>query len=680
MVNYGGNLDLFVLTKTGEISEYVLNENFTKRYFFQKGINTPVPISQTFSAHKDNSTFRIFCLGASTTQGFPYPSNGAYPAILKNILTTIHPDQKIEVLNCGITAIASHSVLDMEREILQKYQPDLIIVYSGQNEFYGVFGQASRFLLFKNRNLLQLFLKMQRSRLFLFMRNVLNDLFGKKIERDRSRQSKTLMGLMAKDIGIDFQSNLFQQTEAQYQENIQDMCRLTKTHNTKLMICNLVDNRMDFPPFASQHSNTFTGKDTTRWHTNIELANNFKAVGQYQEAANHYINALKIDSLYAQTHYQLGKSYYALQNYQSADDHFQMAKDYDVIRFRAPSSFNSILQKVALDNEVPFIDVEKAFIHKSPAGIVGHQFIHEHVHPNLKGYLLIAQTIAESMDQNSLITKNWNWTQTKSDSAYLALCHLTQLDHEVVSYTLFRLTSQWPFPQKDETINYKPIGNAKTVRLAKLLVDEGKKSLVELHLDYGNEFHQKNEFQQALDEYKAAFAIQPIVETYNRLGRLYLRHTEIAYRDQKDYESAFTSYQNGVFYFKEGLKRWPDDIGLNFNLGLLYFMRDDETDAAITQFLKVLELDPKHKIAYKQLIGLYIRRFENEKAKSYLQRAIALFPDETHFYTDMGVIYFMDNNLKESEKWLTKAINMNHDPKAKYFLNQVRAELKQSAE
>ena len=47
--NYGGNPDLFVIQKTGEVSEYVLNKDFTKRYFFQNGIKTPAPLSQRFS-------------------------------------------------------------------------------------------------------------------------------------------------------------------------------------------------------------------------------------------------------------------------------------------------------------------------------------------------------------------------------------------------------------------------------------------------------------------------------------------------------------------------------------------------------------------------------------------------------------------------------------------------------
>lgn len=674
LFDYGGNLDLFVL-RTAPYSEFVLNENFTKRYFFQKGIKTPIPLSQRFPAQKDSSTYRIFCLGASTTQGFPYSPNAGYPARLENILTDFFPERKIQVINCGITAITSHSVLDMEREILNKYQPDLLIIYTGHNEFYGVLGQASNLALYKNRNLLKLFLRMQRSKVFLLMRDTLNIFFGKKIERGQNQQATTLMRIMAKDAGIRFNSDLFRRTKQHYEKNLIDMCRLAQKHKTGIMLCNLVDNLRDLPPFANEHDINFTAQDTSRWHQLIKSAQNLQGSALYQDAASQYQNALQIDSTCADTHYRLGQCYDALQNYGRAKEHFLLAKDYDTIRFRAPSVFNEILKKVSQECDVPLVDVENSFAERSVGGIPGQNLLHEHVHPNMQGYLLIAQTIAKKMANHGFISERWDWTLQKPDSTYIAQCRLTQLDHEVVNYTLFRLTSQWPFSQKSSTSAYRRVGDEKTEELAKSFVDGGKKSLVELHLDYGNEFHQKNEFQQALDEYLAALAIQPLDITYNRLGRLYLRKTEIAYRDQGDYARASANYQNGVYYFTEGLKRWPEDIGLNFNLGLLYFMRNDETEAAIAQFQKVIALESSHKNAYKYLIELYIRQRELAKAKTLLQQAIEHFPEDARFYTDLGFIYLQENNLSESERWLEKALRLNNDPKAQRLLQQVRSKL-----
>jgi len=673
--NYGGNLDLFILKKTGQISEFVLNKDFTKRYFFKKGVKTPIPLSQAFNSEKDSLTYRVFCLGASTTQGFPYPPYAGFPAILENILSTLHPERKVEVVNCGVTAITSHSVLDMGREILRKYQPDLLVVYTGHNEFYGVFGQASTLSLFENRTLLQIFLKMQHSKLFLLLRNTLNMLFGERINRESMFDTSTLMGLVLKDIGIQLNNDIFRRTENHFQENIEDLIKEAKQHHTDILICNLLDNLRDFAPFASMHSENFWEKDTTQWYQLIKSAEEFQNSGNYQQAIDHYLQALKIDSCYAQTNYQLAQSYDALLNFDLAGRYYLLAKDFDVIRFRAPSSFNHMIREATNKYNVPLVDLEKTFSQISPAGIIGNNLLHEHVHPNQKGYLQMARAISKTMSEHGLIRDAWNWTRDQTDSAYLAMSHVTLLDYEVVNYSLFRLTSHWPFTNSGEERVYQPVGNERTVQLAKFFIDEEKGSLVELHLEYGNEFHEKNQFKEAEAEYQAAHAIQPIQETYNRLGRLELRKTEITYRDLKAYDEAFRSYQRGIFYFKEGLKRWPDDLELNFNLGLLYFMRNDQTEASLKCFQKVMELDPDNKKALRQLSELYVRRYEFENAKSCLRKAIELYPEEARFYTELGLVYMRQNNFSEAEKWLKKAVETDNDLKAKYYLHQVRSKL-----
>jgi tetratricopeptide (TPR) repeat protein len=674
LFNYGGSPDLFVLQTTGEQSEYVLNENFTKRYFFQKGINTPVPLSQTFPSEKDTATLRIFCLGASTTQGFPYPPNGAYPALLQNILSSAMPKKKIQVLNCGITAITSHSVLDMEREILHKYQPDLLIIYTGHNEFYGVFGQASTLVLFRNRTLLQGFLRMQHCRLVLLLRNVINDLFGKRIGRGMQHESNTLMSIMAKDISIDYQGKVFLRTEDQYEKNLVELCALAKKHHTGIMLCNLIDNEKDLPPFSSKHVRGFT-EDTARWQESMQRAQDFQDMSQYKNAVSEYENALTLDSLYALTHYKLAQCYYALNEYENARTHFILAKDYDAIRFRAPSSFNKLIARVAYEQHVPVIDVKRAFDERSTGRIPGKTLLYEHVHPNLQGYLLIAETIAEKMREIRTIPKFTDFNLKESAGLKLALRNITVLDLEVANYRIFRLMSQWPFPKTNGEPVYKRIGNERTEELAREMVDKGKKSVVELHLEYGNEFHQQNELGQAIREYQAALAISPLDVTYNRLGRVYLRMAEIAFREQKDYNDALSAYQNSHYYFTQGLKRWPDHIEMNFNLGLLYLMRTDKADSAKIQMMKVIQLDDGHKNAYKLLAELTIRQRDDRTAKKYLMKAVQLFPDDAQFCTDLGVVFLHENNLSESERWLRKAIRLKDDAKAKIVLRQIQQRL-----
>jgi lysophospholipase L1-like esterase len=417
---YGGDMDLFVPDDMSALPEYMLNNNFTKRYYFQKGIKTPVPISQRFRAEKDSTTYRIFCLGASTTQGVPYTPNGAFPAQLQNILSTLHPEKRIEVINCGVTAITSHSVLDIMREVLGKYEPDLIVVYSGHNEFYGVLGQASRLSLFDSHFLIQTFLKMQRSRLFLLVRDIVVNLFSKRVSEESVMHHNTMMGIMASNVGIDYNSQLIQRTENHLRKNLEMMSAEAKKHHTDLIFCTLVDNLADLEPFCSQNQND---NATNPADEIVIQAKKQQAQGNYEAAIKLYQQALQTDSTDAGIHYQLAKSCRALNKIELARHHFRLARDFDTIRFRAPSSFNRIIREVAQTHAIPLADVEYAFRKSSPDSLVGNTLILEHVHPNLRGYLLIAQTIAEKMWQEKMIGSDWVWRRKLSLSACWQLNH-----------------------------------------------------------------------------------------------------------------------------------------------------------------------------------------------------------------------------------------------------------------
>lgn len=89
---------------------------------------------QRFLRQKPPGTFRIFCLGGSTTYGRPYDNTTSFPGWLREILPVAAPDVKWEVINAGGIGYASYRVAALMEELVQ-YEPDLFIVYTGHNEF-----------------------------------------------------------------------------------------------------------------------------------------------------------------------------------------------------------------------------------------------------------------------------------------------------------------------------------------------------------------------------------------------------------------------------------------------------------------------------------------------------------------------------------------------------------------
>ena len=75
-------------------------------------------------AIKSDSTLRVFAFGGSTTAGYPYSVNGTFPKLLEDRLAAAYPRYHVEMVNLGITAVGTHTVLDLMREALP-YDPDL---------------------------------------------------------------------------------------------------------------------------------------------------------------------------------------------------------------------------------------------------------------------------------------------------------------------------------------------------------------------------------------------------------------------------------------------------------------------------------------------------------------------------------------------------------------------------
>ncbi len=94
-----------------------------------------------FSEKKDLDTYRIFIVGGSTIFGSGTTSDDTtIPSFLQKKFEATHSDQKIEILNAGIGSAYSYSEKYLIENSLIKFQPDLIIIYSGGNDANNRYG------------------------------------------------------------------------------------------------------------------------------------------------------------------------------------------------------------------------------------------------------------------------------------------------------------------------------------------------------------------------------------------------------------------------------------------------------------------------------------------------------------------------------------------------------------
>ena len=90
---------------------------------------------QSVAREKRPGTLRVFTFGGSATAGLGFSPNVTFARHLEELFRGSHPEHTIEVVNLGIVAIASKQVRLLVEDVLARYEPDVLVVYSGNNEF-----------------------------------------------------------------------------------------------------------------------------------------------------------------------------------------------------------------------------------------------------------------------------------------------------------------------------------------------------------------------------------------------------------------------------------------------------------------------------------------------------------------------------------------------------------------
>ena len=95
IINYGYNFEQWLDAGEGK---YILNPNIGRKYF-PTGNFTPNTIEDVFDQHKKANSFRVFVLGESSAQGFPYNPMGSFSRYIRRRLELVYPNTQIEIVN-----------------------------------------------------------------------------------------------------------------------------------------------------------------------------------------------------------------------------------------------------------------------------------------------------------------------------------------------------------------------------------------------------------------------------------------------------------------------------------------------------------------------------------------------------------------------------------------------------
>ncbi|RMF63230.1 MAG: SGNH/GDSL hydrolase family protein [Bacteroidetes bacterium] len=328
----------------GHADHQVFNPAYAARYF--QGFRPSVAYNP-FRREKAEGTFRVFVLGGSSAAGFPYHFYYAFPERLAQRLVAVGAGSRIEVVNLGMTAVNSYTLWDLAGLVAEQ-EPDAVLIYAGHNEYYGAFGAGSTIYALGNRPLLKrLLLRLKHSVLYL----LLEDLLTPDVPEETT--DRTMMARVVRDAGIAPGGEVFRAGIAQFEANMADVIERFREAGIPVYLGTLTSNLRDQPPLG-------------------------------EDAA-------------AQAAYEEGRRWLVQGDTLRAREAFERARELDPIRFRAPGAINEVIRRLAAAPGVTLVPVDEVFRRHSPGGLEGKALFDDHLHPNARGYDLMAEAFFEAM-------------------------------------------------------------------------------------------------------------------------------------------------------------------------------------------------------------------------------------------------------------------------------------------
>jgi tetratricopeptide (TPR) repeat protein len=643
---------------------YCDNPTFTRLFFPANLIGQSNPL--VFYANKPDNTYRIFVLGSSVAKGSPEPMYN-FGRILEAMLNNKYPQTNFEVINTGKTAINSHVILPIAKDCA-RHQPDLFVLYMGNNEVVGPYGAGTVFApVSPSLTTIRTSIAIKSTKIGQLLETLLSSITAK---QTGSMYWEGMDMFLKKQVR--FNDPALEYVYNHFEQNLTDICDTCLKSRAKVILCNLSSNLKNCPPFASLHKPNLSDTEKQKWDTIYEQGVNHETIGNYTEAIKYYLEAAKIDDTYADLQFRLGRCYWAIGQFDLARDRYIQARQFDTLRFRSDIRINNIIQKAAQNKAkdgVYFADIIKTFEQNSPNETPGKELFYEHVHPRFKGNYLLARTVLEQIEKvlPEQIKNNSNHPVMNEQECIERLVYTGWDQYGILNNVLFGFFKKPPFTNQ-------------------LYHDEQVKEL-EQEIESLKVYASPSGLKTIADQYQRATQQYPsdvlLMWRYAQLLDIGLKNPPAAakqfqnilehfpYYYQARIGLAFALYEQGkldeaVAVLQECLKIFPS-YNVYSSLGKVLYAKKDYK-GAVKYFSKSLAYHPEpHLETHLHYARALYNYGDYKKAKQVLRNAIATFPkDQTvPYYYTLGIILEREGKTDEAISNLRTAIEVHPDPNSR---------------
>ncbi len=558
---------------------------------------------QEFPLHKDDNSYRIFCMGGSTTYGRPYFDEVSFCGWLRAYLQAAEPERHWEVINAGGISFASYRVTRLMNE-LKQYQPDLFIVYSGQNEFleqrsYGGLIDQPDWLINLNASL-------SGTRVYTALTELIEAVRPDSLKQAtaRSQLSGEVDEILNHTIGpqsYQRDDTLKQHILTHYRLNLLRMVRIAQSVDAGILFVQPAINLKDMSPFKSAHREGLDEAALAQWEDLYARAGERAGAGDAAAALALYRQALAIDDRYAELHYRMGQALFSLQRYAESEQAFQRAVEEDIAPLRMLGAMQRDVAEVAAAEGVPLVDfpeiLRQAYRRQYPYTVFGKEYFVDHVHTSMEGYRLLGLALFDELQQEGVVTPDAGWNSTRREA----------VEQQLIA-----------------SLDPRDAGGA-LLNLGKVLEWAGK-------------------FEEAYDAFKRSIEILgPSPTLYDRLART---------------SYALNRRDETLHYLQESLKLDPEIPGVHAKLATI-LAKQGKTDEAIRHSLAELELTPDNFVVHTGLAKLYEKQGNDAAALEHYEKALQLKPDFEFVRIKLAYLMIRLGRYEEAETYSQEALRDN---------------------
>ncbi len=389
LVGYGNPSGFTIRAKVGDKEYIQSNPRFTRRFFPIRHAREPIPFS--LSAKKEPGTCRIFVLGGSAALGDPQPAVGMW-RVLQVMLEDRYPGIRFEVVNAAVTAINSHVVLPIVRDCT-RLEPDLFVVYLGNNEVVGPYGAGTVFApLRSNLSLIRAAIMLKGTRLGQMLGGI-----GKILRTDPSADAQKWRGMeMFLNNSVAASDRRLETVYSHYERNLIDIRRAAQKAPIPIVFSTVAVNLKDSPPFGSAHSTDLTPAELNQWEKHYAEGVSLEKEDKFAQALEEYMKAEAIDGEYADLQFRMARCCWGLGDFSESRSRYVSSLDLDTLRFRAVPKINSVIRLCGAEKTkegVFLADSERAIEMEGGHGVPGREFFHDHVHLNFPATCIVSRAI-----------------------------------------------------------------------------------------------------------------------------------------------------------------------------------------------------------------------------------------------------------------------------------------------